>query len=129
MEAVELGQLAYINDYSLSIFKATGYISGITLALHDPSQDELTIQNYKTKFEDLFSTITASSEAMRVNKRSYDIAAGGFTSGGTIAPTIFERSLAQTNVSFNFSRTKVSMDNTGGITLTNETPYSNGVYG
>ena len=129
MEAVELGQLAYINDYSLSIFKATGYISGITLALDDPSQDELTIQNYTTKFEDLFSTITASSEAMRVNKRSYDIAAGGFTSGGTIAPTIFERSLAQTNVSFNFSRTKVSMDNTGGITLTNETPYSNGVYG
>lgn len=129
MEAVALGQLTYINDYSLGVFKTTGYISGITLSLDDPSQDELTIQNYKTRFEDLFSSITASSEAMRVNKRSYDTAANGFTAGGTLAPAIFERALAQTNVGFNFSRTKVAMDNTGGITLTNETPYSNGVYG
>jgi len=99
------------------------------LALDDPKEDSLTIQNYKTKFEDLFSSITASSEAMRVNKRSYDIAASGFSANGTISTTILERSLASTNVSFNFSRTKVAIDNTGGITLTNETPYTNGVYG
>lgn len=129
IQSIVLGQLAYINDYSLSIYQATGYVSGISLALDDPKEDSLTIQNYKTKFEDLFSSITASSEAMRVNKRSYDIAASGFSANGTISTTVLERSLASTNVSFNFSRTKVAIDNTGGITLTNETPYTNGVYG
>lgn len=124
-----LGQLAYINDYSLSIYQATGYVSGFELALDDPKEDSITIQNYKTKFEDLFSTITASSEAMKVNKRSYDIAASGFTSGGSLAPTILEKSIGTANISFNFSKTKVAIDNTGGITLTNETPYTNGVYG
>ena len=63
-----LGQLVYINDYSLSIYQATGYVSGFEFALDDPKEDSITIQNYKTKFEDLFSTITASSEAMKVNK-------------------------------------------------------------
>ena len=124
-----LGQLVYINDYSLSIYQATGYVSGFELALDDPKEDSITIQNYKTKFEDLFSTITASSEAMKVNKRSYDIAASGFTSGGSLAPTILEKSIGAANISFNFSKTKVAIDNTGGITLTNETPYTNGVYG
>jgi hypothetical protein len=37
------------------------------LALDKPQDDELIIQNYKTKFEDLFSTITASSEAIKNN--------------------------------------------------------------
>lgn len=128
MEAVELGQLAYINDYSLSVYKVTGYISGVKYSLDDSSKDELTIQNYKTKFEDLFSTISASSEAMQVNKRSYDAAASSF-SGGVLTSNVLQKSLAQSNVSFNFSKTKVTMDDTGGITLTNETPYTNGVYG
>jgi hypothetical protein len=45
----------------------SGYVSKIKLKLNAPQDDELEIKNYKTKFEDLFSTITASSEAMRNN--------------------------------------------------------------
>ena len=129
LSEIQLGQLAYINDHSLGIYQATGYVSGFTLTLDQPSEDTITIQNYKTKFEDLFSTITASSEAMKTNQRSYDIAASGFTAGGALASGVLEKSLASSSVSFNYSKTKVAIDNTGGITLTNETPYSNGVYG
>ena len=73
---MELGQLVYINDHALGVHAATGYINEIKYNLDEPQSDEVTVQNYKTKFEDLFSTITASSEAMKNNAIAYDIAAG-----------------------------------------------------
>ena len=129
IQSVELGQLVYINDHSLGIHAATGYISGIKLALDRPQDDELVIQNYKTKFEDLFSTITASSEAIKNNQVAYDIAAGGFTPNGQIAGSVLQDSINNNNVSFNYSNTNVVIDPDQGIILTNTSPYMNGVYG
>jgi len=43
---------------------AFGYVSEITLDLDHPWKDSITIQNYNNKFEDIFSTITAQTEAM-----------------------------------------------------------------
>lgn len=125
----ELGQLVYINDYSLGMHHVSGYIDTISLALDQPSEDEITIKNYKTKFEDLFGTITATSEAMRNNQHSYDIAASGFTPGGTINGDILQSSIDNNNIAFNFSGTNVTIDDTDGILLTNTSAYSNGVYG
>jgi hypothetical protein len=62
---IDLSQLVYINDYSLSIHAATGYVNEITYHLDEPWEDEINVQNYKTKFEDLFNTIVAQSEAMK----------------------------------------------------------------
>ena len=126
---VELGQLVYINDHALGVHAATGYISGVKLKLDKPQDDELTIQNYKTKFEDLFSTITASSEAMKNNSIAYNIAAAGFTSNGQIQGSVLQTSINNNNISFNFSNTNVEIDDTQGIILTNTSPYMNGVYG
>lgn len=126
---IDLGQLVYINDHALGVHAATGYISGIKLKLDKPQDDELTIQNYKTKFEDLFSTITASSEAMKNNSVAYDIAAAGFTSNGQIQGSVLQTSINNNNISFNFSNTNVQIDDTQGIILTNTSPYMNGVYG
>jgi hypothetical protein len=80
--------MVYINDYEIGIHSATGYVSKIKLKLNKPQDDEIEIKNYKTKFEDLFSTITASSEAIRNNQHSYDIAAGSFNSDGTISGSV-----------------------------------------
>lgn len=126
---IDLGQLVYINDHALGVHAATGYISGIKLKLDKPQDDELTIQNYKTKFEDLFSTITASSEAMKNNSVAYNIAAAGFTSNGQIQGSVLQTSINNNNISFNFSNTNVQIDDTQGIILTNTSPYMNGVYG
>lgn len=126
---IDLGQLVYINDYSLGIHAATGYVSSIKYALDNPQDDEITIQNYKTKFEDLFSTITASSEAIKNNSISYNIAAAGFTSNGQIQGSVLQTSIDNNNISFNFSNTNVQIDDTQGIILTNTSPYMNSVYG
>ena len=125
----ELGQLVYINDYSMGIHAASGYVSEITLCLDKAQDDEVKIKNYKTKFEDLFSTITASSEAMRNNQVAYNIAANGFNSDGTIEGSVLQNSILNNNISMNYSNTNVEIDDVNGIVLTNQQPYLNGVYG
>lgn len=59
LNSIELGQLAYINDYLLGAHALSGYVSEIEYDLSMPKQDRIGIKNYKTKFEDLFSTISA----------------------------------------------------------------------
>ena len=120
--------MVFINDYSVDVHRAPGYVSGITLSLDTPKEDEITIANYKTKFEDLFSTITASSEAMKNNKRSYDLASSAFI-GGQLSGSVLQQALINNNISLSFSQTKVDMTSGDGIILTNTSPYTNGVYG
>ena len=85
---VGLSEMVYINDHAMGIHAATGYISEVEYDLDEPWNDDIVIQNYKTKFEDLFHTITAQSEAMRKNSPKYDIAASGFTPNGSIAGSV-----------------------------------------
>ena len=126
---LELGQLCHINDYTIDAYKEYGYISGLTYALDKPSQDQITISNYKTKFEDLFSSISAQNETMKQNQSMYNIALASFTSQGEIQPTVIQTTLDNNNFVFNFSDTHLQLDDTGGLVLTNDIPYNNGIYG
>ena len=126
---IEIGQLVYINDSGLGIHAATGYVSEITYSLQSPKDDDVKIQNYKTKFEDLFSTIAATNEAMRTNKLSYDMVVGNFEPDGTISGSVLQQSINNNNLYFNYSNTGVEISPTDGIILTNSKPYLNGVYG
>ena len=126
---LELGQLALINDYSVDVYKEHGYVSGIKFQLDQPSKDQITIANYKTKFEDLFASISAQNEAMRQNALSYGIAATAFQSNGEISQDVLQTTLNNNDFAFNFSNTNISLDDSGGLVLTNTTNYSNGVYG
>jgi hypothetical protein len=51
-----------------------GYISELDLKLDKPQEDSATIKNYKTKFEDLFSTIVAQTEQMQKNATTIAVA-------------------------------------------------------
>lgn len=126
---VELGQLTYINDYSVDAYKEYGYISGIKYSLAQPSKDQVTISNYKTKFEDLFSSISAQNEAIRQNQLSYNIAAAAFAPNGEVSQGVLQTTLDNNDFAFNFSNTNMTIDDSGGLVLTNTTNYSNGVYG
>ena len=128
-EILELGQLCCINDYTIDAYKEYGYISEISYILDNPSQDSLVISNYKTKFEDLFSSISAQNETMKQNQSMYNIALASFTSQGEVQPTVIQNTLDNNNFVFNFSDTNLQLDNTGGLVLTNEIPYNNGVKG
>ena len=129
LNSIELGQLTYINDYLLGAHALSGYVSEIEYDLSMPKQDRIGIKNYKTKFEDLFSTISAQSEAMKVNKLSYDVAAGAFTPGGGLIGSVLQDAIAKENPYFDYSTCGVKITEDYGILLTNDKPYANGVYG
>lgn len=130
INSLELGQLCHINDYSVDVYKEYGYISELKYALDKPMDDSVVVSNYKTKFEDLFSSISAQSEAMKQNRDFYNIALASFSSNGDVAPDVLQSTLDNNNFSFNFSDSNLQLDNTGGLVLTNLTPYANsGVYG
>ena len=126
---LELGQLCHINDYTVDVYKEYGYISELKYQLDKPSQDSVVISNYKTKFEDLFSSISAQNEAMKQNQNIYNIAAASFTSKGEVRPEVLQTTLDNNNFIFNFTESNLSLDAKGGLVLTNTEPYENGVFG
>ena len=129
LKSIELGQLAYINDHLLGVHAASGYVDEIEYDLSMPKNDRISIKNYKTKFEDLFSTISAQSEAMKVNKVSYDTAASSFTPGGGLLGSVLQSAIAKENPYFDYSTCGVEITKDRGIILTNDKPYANGVFG
>ena len=129
IKSLELGQLCHINDYSVDICREYGYVSELNYVLEKPSEDSVTVANYKTKFEDLFSTISAQSEAMKTSRDMYNIAITSFTPSGEIETSALQSTLDNNDIAFNFSESYLKLDDTGGLVITNKTPYSNGVYG
>ena len=129
MEHIELGQLVYVCDWTIDAERERGYVSGIKYQLDQPSKDTITIANYKTKFEDLFSSISAQNEAMKQNQTQYNIAAQAFTSNGEIAQETLQQTLDNTNAHFEFGNNTLTLDKSGGMIITNESAYRNGVYG
>lgn len=85
-----LGQIVGINDAELKFKNVFGYISSIELDLDHPWEDSVEVKNYTNKFEDLFSSITAQTEAM---KKSSGMMAG-FASGNF--PMALDQSIVNT---------------------------------
>lgn len=88
----KLSQIANINDTDLKFENMQGYISELQLNLDKPWEDKIIIKNYKTKFEDLFSTIVAQTEEMRKNAFAIERAGEVLTQDG-ITPEALESTL------------------------------------
>lgn len=110
-----LNRIVSINDSELKFDDVHGYISELDLDLENPWEDSIIIQNYKTKFEDLFSTIVASSEQMKTNAFAYNNAASAFTSGGTLKPSIIQNTINQTDLTYAFQSGNLTIDEINGI--------------
>lgn len=115
-----LARIANINDASLKFENVQGYISELALNLNQPWNDKITIQNYKTKFEDLFSSIVASTEDMKANSYSYGIAAGAFTAGGSIKQNTLQNTINKVNLNYAFNNGNLTIDELNGIWATSE---------
>jgi len=74
-----LARIVLINDADLKLEDAYGYISNIEMDLDKPENDTIEIKNYTSKFEDLFSAIVASTEAMQRAEGSINSTISGNT--------------------------------------------------
>ena len=68
----KLTHICNINDYELKFKNVQGYISEIHLDLDMPWNDTFEIKNYRNKFEDLFSSIVAQTEQMKMTSANLE---------------------------------------------------------
>ena len=88
-----IGQLVHINDIDLKFENVQGYISEVNLSLDKPWEDNYTVKNYKTKFEDLFSTIVAQTQSMQRNSQTFTMASNLFDNNGYINSDLLNKSI------------------------------------
>lgn len=111
-----LNQIVHINDIDLELEEASGYISEVSLKLDMPWEDSVEIKNYTTKFEDLFSTIVAQTEAMKKAEGGLDTALQAFsrTTGLLDADTLYN-SILSADLNLSFNKGKLTIDQNEGI--------------
>lgn len=83
----------YLND-RITPYKEEVIISEITSVFDSPEQDTITVQNYKTQFEDLFQRITATTQSLQYASGAYNRAASIVEPTGEINSWTLEKSFA-----------------------------------
>lgn len=61
--------------------------------LDDPTEDSITVKNYKTNFEDLFQRLAATTQTIQYNQGSYARAASAIDASGIINPQVLLNSI------------------------------------
>ena len=113
-----LNKITHINDYELKFKYVQGYISELNLDLDQPWEDDIVINNYKTKFEDLFTTIVAQTEQMKKNSYVVGIASQAFNPNGEINTDVLQDSIG--NIEYSFNNGLLSITENDGILAQND---------
>lgn len=111
----QLNRIAHINDFELKFENVLGYIAELNLDLDHPWEDTIDVKNYKTKFEDLFTKIVASTEQMKANATVYNKAAAAFNFAGGIKSGTLNEALSATSLSLAFTKGNLTIDDKDGI--------------
>lgn len=111
----KLARIVNINDIDLNFENVQGYISDVDLDLDEPWNDSVTVQNYKSKFEDLFSTIVAQTEAMKKSEYTISLAGSLFMSNGQLSGQVVQDSLKKVDLNYAFNNGKLTIDDRNGI--------------
>lgn len=106
------------NDKVRTPYKEAVLISEISINFDEPDKDTITVQNYKTQFEDLFQRINATTQSLQYAQGGYNRAAGIVNGKGELKEDILQDSLlAAQDIVTKATDESVVQDNTG-LTLT-----------
>ena len=99
----DIGDKTYIEDVDFFGYKIIDtlktphqeevILSQIEWHLDAPEENIITVQNYKTRFEDLFQRVGAAIVAAEFNENAYARAAGAVQADGTLDPRLLAMSL------------------------------------
>ena len=124
----KLGDICYMQDrefFGYLADKITPYkerilVSKISSFFDQPEKDVLTIQNYKTRFDDLFQRIAATTQSLQYAEGSFTRAAGIINPNKTLSFAALQDTFDQNyDLILNSSNQDVTWDDTG-ITITNK---------
>ena len=102
-----------------SPYKEEVIISEYINNLDSPESNTITVQNYKTQFEDLFQRLNATSQQIQYNSGSYDRAAGVVNTDGSISQDAIQGSLVDGSYIISNSKDQSVIWDETGITITN----------
>ena len=125
----QIGDKTYIEDTEFFGWKIIDYrkvpakeeviVSEYVMYFDNPEQNVITVQNYKTQFEDLYQRITATTNSLQFHSGEYGRAASVVQSDGTIDSGALQNSLLTTSyILENAKNQSIVWDDTG-ITTTN----------
>ena len=118
-----------IYDEELKFNGLIGFINSISFNLLEPQNTEITISNFKDKFEDLFQKITAATIQLQNKGDYYDYATTITNNQGVINKDLLEDTLMQNNLQLKMSPNNEVVWSEKGIEVTNKEKNENGIYG
>lgn len=101
-----VGDITYVQDYEFfgddpdsndKYYEERTIVSVITCNLDNPSKNTISLQNYSTKFDDLFSRVTASVQSLTFNENIYQRAAR-FTPNGQVDSETLQDTLSNNDL-------------------------------
>lgn len=125
-----LGDISFIQDTEFfgyvdaarkTPYKEKVLVSEIVSNFDDPSQDTITIQNYKTQFEDLFQRITSTTQSLQYASGQYARAASIVEPEGIINPQTLQNSIAFNEQLVISAQNESVITDATGITVTDVT--------
>lgn len=115
-----LGRILNINDSELKFDHVRGYISEIDLDLDLPQNDSIIVTNYRTKFEDLFSTIVAQTEEMKKSSYVVELASAAITPKGEISDETIIPTMHRADLNWAFNQGTLTINEEDGIWATSD---------
>lgn len=96
----KIGDKTYMEDIEFFGYNANGtpyreeiVVTEVMYHLDDPSQNTLSVSNYKTQFEDLFQRITATTTSLQYAEGAYNRASSAINADGTFNSEYLRNSL------------------------------------
>ena len=122
-----LGDKTYVEDkefFGLAYDGSRPYreeviVSEIVMELDSPESNKITVQNYKTQFEDLFQRVVATTQQVQFSTGEYQRSAAIVEPGGTINITTLQNSFLNNALTIQNARDQSVIIGDDGITTTN----------
>lgn len=122
----KIGDKTYVEDVEFfgydnkhRPYKEEIVVSQVKINLDDPSQNTLTVRNYKTQFQDLFQRIVATSQSLQYHEGEYNRAAAAVTPEGEIDSTLLQNSLMNNALIIQNAKNQNVVWDDSGITISN----------
>ena len=124
----KLGDICYMQDKeffgynsdNITPYKERILVSKISSFFDTPEKDIITVQNYKSRFDDLFQRITATTQSLQYAEGTFARAAGAINPDKTLSFAILQDTFDyNADLVLNSSNQNVVWDDTG-ITVTNK---------
>lgn len=98
-KVLHLGDICYVEDVQFfgysdfatrTPYKERLIVSQITSCLDQPANDSITVQNYRSRFDDLFQRITATTQSLQYAEGEFSRAAGAIQPDKTLSFSVLQ---------------------------------------